>query len=87
MPLPQAPAAGRRPAVEPLIVVRGPHVDTGKYFLEIRYDQRASSKKADRKMITSEHENYPGAPSFLGCMPMKSWCTAAACGTGRNPSF
>ena len=51
-----------------MIVVRGPHVDTGKYFLEIRYDQRASSKKADRKMITSEHENYPGAPSFLGCI-------------------
>ena len=60
------------------MVVRGPHVDTGKYFLEIRYDPRASSKKADRKTITSEHENYGGAPSFLGCQPMKSWCTAAA---------
>ena len=30
------------------ILVRGPHPDTGKYFLECRYDPRASSKEADR---------------------------------------
>ena len=30
------------------IGVRGPHKDTGKYFLWCRYDPRASSKKADR---------------------------------------
>ena len=60
------------------ISVRGPHVDTGKYHLEIRYDPRASSKYKDRKSITSLHEDYPGKPSFLGMLPVKSWSTEDA---------
>jgi hypothetical protein len=37
----------------------------GKYHLEIRYNPRASSKRADLKSITSLHEDYPGKPGFL----------------------
>ena len=50
----------------------------GKYHLEIRYNPRASSKRADLKSITSLHEDYPGKPGFLGCYHHKSWVTEAA---------
>ena len=61
-----------------VITVRGPHANTGRYYLEIRYAPRASSKRADLKSITSLHEDYPGKPGFLGCYHQKSWVTEAA---------
>ena len=60
------------------IMVRGPHHVTGKYFLEARYDPRKGVKKVERKPITSMHADYPGKPSFLGCLPRKVWSTEAA---------
>jgi len=60
-----------------VITVRGP-MGNGKYHLEIRYNPRASSKRADLKSITSLHEDYPGKPGFLGCYHHKSWVTEAA---------
>ena len=60
-----------------VITVRGP-MGNGKYHLEIRYNPRASSKRADLKSITSLHEDYPGKPGFLGCYHQKSWVTEAA---------
>ena len=45
-------------------------MDTGKNFFEIRYDPRKGTSKADRKDITSQHEDYPGTK--------KSWTTYAA---------
>ena len=61
-----------------VITVRKQSYDPGKYFLEIRYAPRASSKFADLKSITSLHEDYPGKPGFLGCYHQKSWVTEAA---------
>ena len=73
-----AAAASWTPTGGRAITVRGPHHVSGKYSLEVRYDPRQSSKYADRKMITSVHADYPGKPSFLGCLPRKTWSTEAA---------
>ena len=66
------PTGGRK------ITVHKQHANTGKYYLEVRYAPRASSKFADLKSITSLHEDYPGKPGFLGCYHQKSWVTEAA---------
>ena len=61
-----------------MIAVRGPHPSSNEYYLEVRYDPRKGTNKAGRKDITSLHDDYPGAPSFLGTHPLKSWTTRAA---------
>ena len=78
-----AAAAAASPSWTPTggraIMIRGPLVSTGMYYLEVRYDPRTGSKSSDRKSITSLHEDYPGKPSFLmGLCPRKSWRTIAA---------
>lgn len=60
------------------IHVRGPAAATGKYYLEAKYDPRTGIKKAQRVTITSSGSDYPGKPSFLGCLPQKTWSTPAA---------
>ena len=72
---PTAAAASWTPTGGRKITIDGPHVTTNMYSLYIRYDPRASSKSAARVPITSLHADYPGCPSFLGCLPRKSWST------------
>ena len=60
------------------IRVMGPHRDTGKFTLQVKYAPRQSSKKGDYRLITSEHPDYPGKPGFLGCYHLKAWTTKAA---------
>ena len=58
--------------------VREPTATFPHYYLETSYDPRASSKKADRRSITSLHSDYQGKPGFMGCYLQKSWKTEAA---------
>ena len=75
---PAAAAAAWTPTGGRKITVIGPHLDTGMHHLYIHYDPRTGSKSSARKSITSLHADYPGCPSFLGCLPRNSWSTPAA---------
>ena len=73
-----AGASSWKPTGGRTIAVVGPHPYTGKFRLRVAYDPRTGCKKDGRVWITSEHADYPGAPSFLGLVPLKSWSTKAA---------
>ena len=73
-----AATAAWTPTGNRAVKIHGPAAQSGKFYLEAQYAPRASSKHKDLKWITSSGSDYPGKPSFLGCLPQKTWMTRAA---------
>ena len=80
-----AGASSWKPTGGRTIAVVGPHPYTGKFRLRVAYDPRTGCKKDGRVWITSEHADYPGAPSFLGLVPQV--VVDEGCCGGCNSSF
>ena len=54
------------------------HRSTGKWYLSVKFAARRGTRTKELKHITSMADAYPGAPSFLGMLPRKTWTTRAA---------
>ena len=54
------------------------HRSTGKWYLSVKFAARRGTRTKELKRITSMADAYPGAPSFLGMLPRKTWTTRAA---------